>query len=135
MALPALPLRQSHRLPTGGAIYFVLSGCGDLLYIGRAGQLRRRWRTHAMRYLEQVPGVKIAWLASDDFRYQTQFEQACIRYFRPVLNTVYAGEWGRHPEGEVTERVARLHCRVVRAHFLPHVADGALCGCEHLSSP
>jgi len=133
LALPEMPLRESHRLPTGGAIYFVLSGCGALLYIGRAGQLRKRWRLHAMRALEQVPGVKIAWLACDDFTYQTQFEQACIRYFRPVLNTTYAGERGQQPEA-VADRALLLPCSVVRAHFFPDGTGGATCGCEHLRS-
>ncbi len=44
--LPSLPLESRRSLPDISALYFVLDEDDELLYIGRANNLVKRWRGH-----------------------------------------------------------------------------------------
>ncbi|MDM9582835.1 MULTISPECIES: GIY-YIG nuclease family protein [unclassified Nostoc] len=46
LKLPSLPLEKKANLPDCPAIYFAISGSGEILYIGRTADLARRWISH-----------------------------------------------------------------------------------------
>ena|SRR2546421_8073617 len=87
--LPSVPLEGRSNLPVVSGIYFTISQTGEVLYVGKAVCLKRRWEGHH-KYEEIRPyrNARIAW-----FTYPAQsdedladLERACISHFRPVLN-------------------------------------------------
>ncbi|NEP03050.1 MAG: GIY-YIG nuclease family protein [Symploca sp. SIO2E9] len=93
-ALPALPLDYRELLPEIPGLYFAysLGGENQLLYIGKAQNIREQWlKHHRLRDLQivgcVVSQVNLAWLefyASDEIL--TQQEQALIKRFKPPIN-------------------------------------------------
>jgi len=69
------------------AIYFVVNGERDIIYIGRAVHLAHRWmHHHRIDYLSALTRVTIAWLAVDDITLLNAIEKACIVHFSPLIN-------------------------------------------------
>lgn len=90
--LPSLPLSDRKSLPKKvSAIYFALSETNEVLYIGRAVCLYTRWcgqRHHKQAKLEELTGVKIAWLAVTDPALLPARESELINQFAPPLNLI-----------------------------------------------
>jgi hypothetical protein len=88
-SLPALPLEDHLNLPDVCAIYFALSKQQEILSIGRAQRLGRRWHTHhRLTQLEYIGRVKIAWLVIEPHVLidPIWLEEECIQHFCPLLN-------------------------------------------------
>jgi|GEM_PF-5047115 len=93
-SLPALPLEHRELLPEIPGLYFAyaLNGEGQLLYIGKAQNIRQQWSRHTrLRDLQivacVVSQINLAWLefyANDEIL--TQQEQVLIKRFRPPIN-------------------------------------------------
>jgi excinuclease UvrABC nuclease subunit len=79
--LPQVSVQERHRLPTASGVYFVLSKCGEILYVGRAKNLRSRWRNHHLRH----PDWTIAYLEAP-LSVLRELETGLIRRFLPRLN-------------------------------------------------
>jgi hypothetical protein len=102
--LPSVPIDKRSGLPETSGIYFALSEAEDILYIGKATSIRRRWEMHhRTKQLKTYGSVRIAWFdyasASDDEL--TAIEKACIEYFEPFLNQtaipdMFLGDRRRH---------------------------------------
>lgn len=87
--LPALPLEERKDLPMCGAVYFALGERGEVLYIGKAVNLRSRWQAkthHRYEQLSTMPGVRLAWLVVSEPALLDEIERACIEHFQPALN-------------------------------------------------
>jgi len=88
-SLPSVEIGNRNRLPDIPAIYFAVSKENEILYIGRAVLLQKRWKLHhRVKQLESLKDVKIAWLACNDLadRELKGLEEDCIRHFNPALN-------------------------------------------------
>ena len=93
--LPALALEARKELPAVSGIYFVRNASGEVVYIGRAVNLRQRWETHhRARQLKSFTGITIAWLAVEDQALLGEIEAACITHYAPPLNGSTAREEG-----------------------------------------
>lgn len=85
--LPSVPLSERGTLPNHPAIYFAMSQSGDVLYIGRAVSLCKRWSSHQrLLQLEEMGGVRIAWLAVLNGNVLPGLEGVLIDRFKPSLN-------------------------------------------------
>lgn len=85
--LPSVPLGERHALPNGSGIYFALNAQNDVLYVGKAASLVKRWRNHHRRaQLEREGDVRVAWWLWDDPTSMRVVEQMLIARFRPALN-------------------------------------------------
>lgn len=66
-ALPSITLSDHAALPSVPAVYFCLSSSDEILYIGQAANLARRWKQHHRQMkLEKIGQVKLAWLQVSD---------------------------------------------------------------------
>ncbi|NER19463.1 MAG: GIY-YIG nuclease family protein [Symploca sp. SIO1B1] len=93
-ALPALPLEHRELLPEIPGLYFAytLNDERQLLYIGKAQNIRQQWSQHPrIRDLQLVANVvsqiNLAWLefyANEEIL--TQQEHVLIKRFRPAIN-------------------------------------------------
>jgi len=93
-ALPALPLEHRALLPEIPGLYFAytLNDERQLLYIGKAQNIRQQWSQHPrIRDLQLVANVvsqiNLAWLefyANEEIL--TQQEHVLIKRFRPAIN-------------------------------------------------
>jgi hypothetical protein len=93
--LPSVALHDWKRLPQQTGLYFVLSDEPyEILYIGQARNLRKRWYTHKL--LEPTMSIKlsvcrIAWIAlSADALNDAELQS--IAYWKPRLNCRPGGD-------------------------------------------
>lgn len=85
--LPSLSLAERNQFPRCQGIYFVIADDGKLLYIGRSINIAKRWSQHHRHPdLEQLVGVRLAWLQVSDALLLPEIEKALIQYFKPQLN-------------------------------------------------
>lgn len=88
LTLPWLPFARRKSLPKCRALYFVFDGQGNMLYLGQASSLYQRWQNHHRdEACEQHGAQRIAWLSHEDHETLHAFENACLAYFTPPLNT------------------------------------------------
>lgn len=87
LSFPSVAIEERAQLPRTSAVYFCLAADGQILYIGRARNLKQRWGLHH-RYgqLKKIGGVKIAYFDSP-VELLDEIEQALINWFQPPLNT------------------------------------------------
>lgn len=89
-SLPSILLSERKSLPKKvSAIYFALSSSDEVLYIGRAVCLHDRWsgqKHHRRVQLEELGGVRIAWMQVSDPVLLPEIETALIKHFSPLLN-------------------------------------------------
>lgn len=87
LTLPSLPLEEKLSLPECPAIYFAILEGDEVLYIGRATNLARRWLGHH-RYgqLKNIGNVKLSWLECENSTLLADIELALIDWFDPPLN-------------------------------------------------
>jgi hypothetical protein len=86
--LSSVALGQRDFLPVINAIYFAIKDT-EILYIGKASNLYQRWqRHHRINQLQSFDNVIIAWLPIVDLGDIDKLEEACIKRFNPLLNSV-----------------------------------------------
>lgn len=84
LSLPSVPFKLKLELPETPGVYFVISATDEILYIGRAKDLRRRWGdTREIDF--DTSTARIAWLELKSSKIQ-EFEKRCIRLHNPPLN-------------------------------------------------
>lgn len=113
LSLPSLPLSERANLPNDAGIYFAVAK-EQVLYIGRAINLHRRWRQHH-RYdqLKAFGDVRLYWLPITEMEFLEELEASLIKHFKPVLNQTFLETAGRlalrvvTPRGVATLRVVR----------------------------
>jgi len=97
--LPNLPYSWRSALPLYSGVYFVLSETDELLYIGKAFNLRYRWSQHHKEAeLASFKPSKICWLKID-LEALSAVESSLINAFRPKLNHIKESQ----PKKEITE--------------------------------
>lgn len=84
--LEFVPLSKKRQLPSVSAVYFCLGSGDKVLYIGKATNIKERWKNHHRhKQLKQIEDVRIFWMETppdllDDV------ERASIKWFNPDLN-------------------------------------------------
>jgi excinuclease UvrABC nuclease subunit len=84
--LDSLLLIKKGNLPTCPAVYFVLSQKKEILYIGRADNLRNRWQNHHRFAQVNRSGTQIVWMEVADKSDLPEIERNLISVFKPLLN-------------------------------------------------
>lgn len=85
--LPGLVLSQKKFLPKISSIYFVISNSTEIIYIGKAKNLYRRWSDHHLyAKLKCQENITIAWLSVQNSDLLFEIETAMIKHFQPVFN-------------------------------------------------
>ena len=85
--LPSIPLVRTDIVPPVAAVYFIMTEAGEVLYVGHSANLSLRHLDHH-RHDEAVAidsRVRLHWHEKRAAR--ENFERACIRRFKPRLNT------------------------------------------------
>lgn len=82
----SLFLTQKEKLPACPAVYFVLSNQKEILYIGRANNLRNRWQNHHRFAQVNRLDTRIAWMEVADEGELPEIERNLISAFKPLLN-------------------------------------------------
>ena len=83
---PHLPAYQHRQFPEIPAIYIAFDPPGDVLYIGRAQSLRKRWRgSYTHPWLKVVCKIQVAWFHVD-VEHQPALEKLLIEHYRPLGN-------------------------------------------------
>ena len=86
-ALPSVPLEDRSQLPQTPCIYFAIDSLGTVQYIGRSVNPAQRWvQHHRHDQLNEIGGVKIAYLFIDSPDLLPSIEEALIDWFAPLLN-------------------------------------------------
>jgi len=84
--LDSLLLTKKVNLPSCPAVYFVLSQQKEILYIGRADNLRNRWQNHHRFAQVNRSGTQIVWMEVADKSELPEIERNLISVFKPLLN-------------------------------------------------
>lgn len=85
-SLPWLPLDQRNFFPCRPAVYLVISGTGNVLYIGRSEEVSSRWRSHEkLRHLKLLYGVRIAFVFTESENLRN-LEAELISEYKPSYN-------------------------------------------------
>ena len=101
--LPSVSMSERFDLPIVNGVYFVLGSQGEILYIGKAANLRKRWYGHHL--LEnrlRLATCKIAWLLADETILLDELEDACIAHFSPQWNKIL-----KRQDSEITNNALR----------------------------
>lgn len=110
--LPSLSLTERSQLPEITAVYFALSITGEVLYVGKANNLRSRWYGHH-RYdqLRKFRTVRLAWFETPQDELDAT-ERAFIAYYDPPLNNSNLWESSdrtiRQPHCAACRRIGRI---------------------------
>jgi DNA-binding Xre family transcriptional regulator len=87
LTLPFVWFTERSGFPCEMAVYFVISGTDEVLYIGRTKDLFARWQNHhRLKQFAQMEDVRIAWIAINDAILLPLVEKALIAHFSPPLN-------------------------------------------------
>ena len=87
LQLPGVVLSQKKFLPKISSIYFVISNSKEIIYIGKAKNLYRRWGDHHLfERLKCQENITIAWLSVQNSDLLFEIETAMIKHFQPVFN-------------------------------------------------
>ena len=82
-----LPLVETSVFPMQPAIYFAINARGTVLYVGRSGNLRDRWRNHhKFNELIKLKNIKIAFLFIKRIKLLPEIEAQAIKFYKPKLN-------------------------------------------------
>lgn len=88
-SLPWLPLEEKTAFPKRASIYFAIDSLGNVQYIGRSVNTKRRWGNHHKYHdLTGIGGVRIAYLFVDSPELLPNIEKALIQWFQPPLNYI-----------------------------------------------
>lgn len=84
--LPYVPFGEYRTLPAIAGIYLVWQG-ETLLYLGKAGNIRRRWESHHRHsQMRDLQADRIAWMPYADLLTLDEMERELIDQLEPVLN-------------------------------------------------
>lgn len=87
LTLPFVWFAERSGFPCEMAVYFVISGTDEVLYIGRTKDLFARWQNHhRLKQFAQIQDIRIAWIAINDAILLPLIEKALIDHFSPPLN-------------------------------------------------
>jgi len=81
--LPSVNFEQKYLLPEISGIYFVVDGEKNIIYIGRATNIKKRWMNH--HQMNNCSDCKIHWMEVKG-KTQLKLEHQYITKFRPKLN-------------------------------------------------
>ena len=85
LMLPSIRLKRRSALPRSSAVYFLIEGRSEIVYIGQAANLQSRWANHD--YLkERKPSARIAWIEIEDRSMRRLAESSLISEYCPRLN-------------------------------------------------
>lgn len=84
--LPSLAFEHWRELPAIPALYFVVNADLEIVYIGEAGNLQSRWKTHHRAPQMERGGYRIHWKVMPDQARRLEGEKWCINHFRPAWN-------------------------------------------------
>ena len=85
-SLPWLPLDRRNFFPNRPAVYLVISGNGNILYIGRSEEVNGRWRSHEkLRHLKLLSGVRVAFVFAE-IESLHNLEAELISEYKPHYN-------------------------------------------------
>lgn len=85
-SLPSIPLESRFKLPSEPAVYFVIDSLGDIQYIGKSANLKRRWYGHhRQKQFDAINDIRIAYLLMGKDLLES-VEKALIDWLNPVLN-------------------------------------------------
>jgi hypothetical protein len=89
--LPSVPLIDRDQLPATSGLYFALSDDDTIYYIGRSRDMRTRWlRHHRHEQLQDIMGIRLAFIAVDQDHILAALERSLIERFKPVINDIFA---------------------------------------------
>jgi hypothetical protein len=91
-SLPCLPLEEKASFPDTPGIYIAIDSLGDIQYIGRANNIKKRWLNHH-KYsdLLKLGNIRIHYKVIEDEKNLTLAEKQLIKHFQPPLNNVWHG--------------------------------------------
>jgi excisionase family DNA binding protein len=91
LRLPSIALERRATLLPVPAVYFLIAGDSEVIYVGQAGNLRSRWTAnhHCLEGYPAIAGLRIAWIEIEDETMRTQAERSLIARYRPLLNRIY----------------------------------------------
>ena len=86
--LPYVCFSDLWLLPNASGIYFALNSDGDVLYIGLAKNIAKRWLNHhRLTDLQEFNCNRVAWQLCDEASLELSERDALLK-FRPLLNGV-----------------------------------------------
>jgi excinuclease UvrABC nuclease subunit len=86
-ALPSVAFEHRHTLPDLMAIYIVVDGSGNVLYVGSTESLRTRWKSHHRRFqIKHVNQARVHWFEINDPLSLRKTEAEWINQLSPSLN-------------------------------------------------
>ncbi|MBD2211890.1 GIY-YIG nuclease family protein [Nostoc linckia FACHB-104] len=92
LALPSMPLGWKKALPKCACIYFAIDASNQVQYIGQTHNLKTRWiNHHRLKHLQDMDGVRLAWMEISDTSLLPEIEQALIAWFDPPINRLRDG--------------------------------------------
>lgn len=85
-----IPLSKIAELPASSGIYLVVSGCGTILYIGQAQNIRMRWlkghhKFAALAARDDFLSIRIRWVNVPQWLLN-RAENAAVSHYQPILN-------------------------------------------------
>lgn len=85
---PSLAFEHRQDLPAVPAVYFVLNGRREMVYVGQTANLYNRWNKSAHHRAQQMAGgnYRIHWTVVPDEAQRVKVERQAIAYFRPLWN-------------------------------------------------
>ncbi len=87
-SLPRVLFSELYDLPKVSGIYLALASDNDVLYIGQAKNINKRWESHHRKSdLERFNCTQVAWLPSQE-EVLNITERDALLQFRPLLNGV-----------------------------------------------
>lgn len=122
--LPSVPLDQRSQLPNVSGVYFAVRN-EDVLYVGRASNLRARWARnnhHRLYELDILGGIFLHWLEVDTSACDiAELEGNLIKYFDPpVFNSSPVKD---RRIIELEERVRQLEQQMEAGQYVKYVMD------------
>lgn len=122
LTLPSVSLEERMKLPCIPCVYFAIDSQGQIQYIGRSTNPRRRFQAHNKGFeLGKMLDVRIAYLETD-IDLLSEIEQALINWFQPPLNKLkrtmsdpdcgYVGEIPMSRIAELRSKVGLTRARV-----------------------
>jgi hypothetical protein len=123
--LPSVTLNDRHKLPDAPGVYFAIGKRRAVLYIGKAGSLRKRWtRNHdRLPLLEYIGGVRLAYLIAD-VGVLTVLEPDFIKRYRPRFN--YNHQPVEKPKHQPVVK-GKVAANKPRPSFIPRVVKVECC--------
>jgi hypothetical protein len=108
LRLESIPIHRKDRLPSCAGVYFAIAH-GQILYIGKSQNIRRRWGNHhRLGDLQSIDGVSLAWVTFSGSSSELHLmEQRFIKAYLPVLNNgpvFYPQRVGKKPRRKLGPR-------------------------------